>query len=58
MMLPKTSFYVKSYEVQTKQMYFLIEDDDLLKKYNAIWDKVTADIKRKVETELVYNKEF
>ena len=57
-MLPKTSFYVKSYEVQTKQMYFLIEDDDLLKKYNTIWDKVTADIKRKVETELVYNKEF
>ena len=57
-MLPKTSFYVNRYEVQTKQMCFLIEDDDVLKKFNTIWDKVTADIKRKVETEHVYNKEF
>ena len=31
------------------RMYFLIEDDDLLKKYNAIWDKVSADIKKQFE---------
>ena len=24
---------------------FLIEDDDLLEKYNTIWDKVSVDIK-------------
>ena len=30
-MLPKTSAYVKSYDGQTKWMYFLIEDDELLK---------------------------
>ena len=35
-MLPKTSAYVKSYDGQTKWMYFLTEDDDLLKKYNTI----------------------
>ena len=35
-------------------MYFLIEDDDLLEKYNTIWDKVSADIKK--EFEPVYNK--
>ena len=35
-MLPKTSAYVKSYDGQTKWMYFLIEDDDLLEKYNII----------------------
>ena len=29
-MLPKTSAYVKNYNGQTKLMYFLIEDDDLL----------------------------
>ena len=29
-MLPKTSAYVKSYDGQTKWMYFLIEDDELL----------------------------
>ena len=41
-MLPKTSTYVKCYEGQTKWMYFLIEDDDLLEKYNTIWDKVST----------------
>ena len=29
-----------------KWMYFLIEDDDLLKKYNTIWDKVRAYINK------------
>ena len=32
-MLAKTSAYVKSYDGQTRWMYFLIEDDDLLEKY-------------------------
>ena len=31
-MLPKASPYVKSYDGQTKWMYFLIKDDDLLQK--------------------------
>ena len=35
-MLPKTSAYVKSYHGQAKLMCLLIEDDDLLKKYNTI----------------------
>ena len=26
-----------------KWMYFFIEDDDLLKKYNTIWNKVIAE---------------
>ena len=29
-MFPKTSVYVESYDGQTKWMYFLIEDDELL----------------------------
>ena len=29
-MIPKISVYVKSYDGQTKSMYFLIEDDGLL----------------------------
>ena len=37
-MLPKTNAYVKGYDGQTKWMYCLIEDD-LLEKYNAIWDR-------------------
>ena len=44
-MLPKASAYIKSYHGQNRWMYFLLEDDDLLKKYNTIWGKVSADIK-------------
>ena len=57
-MLPKASTYVKLYDRQTKWMYFLIKDDDLLKKYNTIWDKVNADIKKEFDSELVYNRTF
>ena len=38
---------MKSYDEQTKWIYFLIEDDDLLENYNTIWDQVSADIKKK-----------
>ena len=46
-MLPKTSAYVKSYDGKTRWMYFLIEDGELLEKYNTILDKVSPDIKKK-----------
>ena len=45
-MLPKTSPYVRSYDKQTKWMYFLTEDDESLEKYNTILDKVCADIRK------------
>ena len=38
-------------------MYLLIEDDDLLKKCNTIWNKVSPDIK-KFDGKPVYSKEF
>ena len=37
---------------------FMMEDDDLLEKYNTIWDKVSADIKREFHSEPVYNKNY
>ena len=46
-MLPKKSAYVKSYDGQTKRMYLLIEYDE---KYNTIWDKVSADMKKGFES--------
>ena len=55
---PKKSAYEKSYDGRTKWMYILIEDDDLLKKYNTIWDKVSADIKEEFDSETAYDKEF
>ena len=37
---------------------FFIEDHDLLKKYNTIWNKLIADIKKKLDSKPVYNKNF
>ena len=37
---------------------FLIEDDDLLEKYNAIGYKVSADIRNKFDSKFVYNKNY
>ena len=39
-------------------MYLFIEDDDFLKKYNTIRNKVSADIKKEFDNEPVYIKEF
>ena len=38
-MLSEISAYVKSYDGQTKWMYFVIEDDDLLKKRKLFQQK-------------------
>ena len=56
--LPKTTAYVKRYDGQTKWMYFLLEEDDLLEKYNAIWDKVSADIEKEFDSEPMYKKNY
>ena len=40
-------------------MYILIELDGLLKKkFNTIWDKVSAGIRKEFDSEPVYNKNF
>ena len=36
----------------------MIEDDDLLKKYNTISGKVSADIKKEFNSEPFYKREF
>ena len=37
---------------------FLMEDDDLLEKYNTILNKVSADMKKEFHGEPVYNKKY
>ena len=46
------------YDRQTKWMYVLIENDDLIEKYNTIWDKVSADIKKEFDCKPDYNKKY
>ena len=37
---------------------FLIEDDELLGKYNTIWENRSADIKKEFVSKPVYNEIF
>ena len=37
-------------------MYILIKDDHLLEKFNTIWDKVGADIKKEFNGKPIHNK--
>ena len=50
--------FAKSRDGQTKWMCFLIEDDELLEKYNTICDKASTDIKIDFDSDPVYNKRF
>ena len=36
----------------------MIEDDELLKKYNTVWDKVSAKIKKEFDTKPMCNNFF
>ena len=47
-MLPKTSANVRTYDGQTKWMYFLTENNDFLEKYSTIWDNIGSDIKDRI----------
>ena len=37
--------------------FFYIKNDELLEKYNKIWDKVSNSIKKGLDNEPVYNEE-
>ena len=36
--------YVKYFENGDKSMSFVVRDDDVLDKYNKIWDKIKTDL--------------
>ena len=57
-MVPKASTYVKPYDGQTKCMYFLIKDDDLLERYNTIGAKSVLISKKNLMTSLSIIKIF
>ena len=44
--------YAKHFD-ETKYMSFLIKDDELLKKYHKIWDKVSNNNKKGFDSEQV-----
>ena len=52
------NLYAKSYDGQTKWIYFLIKYDPILKKSSNIWDKIRADIKKELDREPAYKELF
>ena len=47
--------YIKYFENGGKNMSFLIKDDDLLDKYNEIWDKFKGRLNIKFHNMPVYD---
>ena len=39
-------------------MSFLIEDEELSRRYDDIWNKFSNGMKKELDSELLYNKEF
>ena len=55
--LPKMSRYRKTFD-ETKYLSFLIKDNELLGKYNGIWDKVSYTIKEGFPSEPEFNEKY
>ena len=48
--------YIKYFENGRKNMSFVIKDDDVLDKYNEIWDKIKESLSIKLDSMPVYNE--
>ena len=56
--LPQMSVYIKSFENRSKNMCFMIKNDDVLDKYGEIWDKVKNTLKIKFHSMAVYDEKY
>ena len=43
---------------ETKYVSFLIKDDELLEKYNEVWEKVKKSLEKEFDSELVYIEKY
>ena len=51
--LHKMNGYVKYFDSNNKYMIFLVHDEELLKKTNEIWDKISNLLQKRFDTEPV-----
>ena len=56
-MLPKMSAYRRDFE-EINYISFLIKDNQLLEKYNEIWDEFSNIVKKGFDSEPVYNEKY
>ena len=56
--LPQISGYIKYFENGGKNMSFAIKNDDVLDKYNEIWDKIKKTLSNKFHSMPVYDEKY
>ena len=56
--LPQMSGYKRYFENGGKNMSFVVKDDDVLDKYNEIWDKIKETLSIKFHSMPVYDKQY
>ena len=56
--LPQMSGCLKYFENGSENMSVIIRDDDVLDKYNEIWDKIKTDLNIKSHSMPVYDKNY
>ena len=60
--LPKMTGYLKCFAgiegVESKNMSFIIESEELLSKYNSIWNKVSELLAKEFGSEPVFNEKY
>ena len=56
--LPQMNGYIKYFENGGKNMSFVIKDDDVLDKYNEIWDKIKETLSIKFHSRPVYDEKY
>ena len=56
--LPQISRYIKYFEKCCKNLSFVIKDDDVLDKYNEIWDKIKNMLNIKFHSMPAYNEKY
>ena len=56
--LPQMSGYIKYFENGGKNMSFVIKDDDVLDKYNEIWNKIKETLSIKFHSMPVYDEKY
>ena len=56
--LPQMSGYIKYFENGSKNMSFLIKDNEVWNKYDKIWDAIKIKLNIKVHSEPVYEYKY
>ena len=56
--LPQMSGYINFFKKSGKNMSFFVKDDNVLDKYNEIWDKIKKKLEIKFHSMSVYDEKY